>query len=290
MHPAPSVIFFSVFSGAGFGFLAWLGLGFPAHMGLQAFFLYFIGYALAIGGLLSSVFHLANKKNAIKAFREWRSSWLSREGILAIIALLVIAIEAIARIFFAAHLAFIGALGSSLAMMTVFTTAMIYTQLKSVPRWNTPLTPALFLHFAISGGAIMAGLPLIASIGLLVLALIQFLHWQFGDQAFAGRGNSIEAATGLGSLGKIRQWEAPHSEENYLLKEMGFEIARKHAQKLRALAIVLGVILPILTFWLFQDGWIGIALAGLLHMLGALISRWLFFGEAKHVMALYYDR
>ena len=29
MHPAPSVIFFTTFSGLGFGLLTWLGLGAP---------------------------------------------------------------------------------------------------------------------------------------------------------------------------------------------------------------------------------------------------------------------
>ncbi len=35
MHPAPSVIFFSTFSGLGFGLLVFLGLGMPATHGLQ---------------------------------------------------------------------------------------------------------------------------------------------------------------------------------------------------------------------------------------------------------------
>ena len=84
MHPAPSVILFTTLSGLGFGLLAFLGLGLPPVTGWVAFVFFLLAYALAVGGLLASVGHLANPKNAIKAFREWRSSWLSREGVFAV--------------------------------------------------------------------------------------------------------------------------------------------------------------------------------------------------------------
>jgi len=50
MHPAPSVILFSVLSGLGFGMLAWLGIGKPPMTGMFAFVFFFIAYALAVGG------------------------------------------------------------------------------------------------------------------------------------------------------------------------------------------------------------------------------------------------
>ena len=49
MHPAPSVILFSVLSGLGFGMLAWLGIGKPPMTGLFAFVFFFVAYALAVG-------------------------------------------------------------------------------------------------------------------------------------------------------------------------------------------------------------------------------------------------
>ena len=42
-----------------------------------------IAYALASGGLIASTFHLGHPERAIKAFTQWRSSWLSREAWLA---------------------------------------------------------------------------------------------------------------------------------------------------------------------------------------------------------------
>ena len=89
MHPAPSVIVFTTLSGLGFGLLFWLGLGLPAVTGWVAFFMFLIAYAMAVGGLLASTFHLGRPERAMKAFTQWRSSWLSREGCCAVGALAV---------------------------------------------------------------------------------------------------------------------------------------------------------------------------------------------------------
>jgi DMSO reductase anchor subunit len=108
MHPAPSVILFSVLSGLGFGMLAWLGIGKPPMTGLFAFVFFFVAYALAVGGLLSATFHLGNPKNSLKAFSQWRTSWLSREGCCAIAALMIMGLYAIGAIFFETHWVAIG--------------------------------------------------------------------------------------------------------------------------------------------------------------------------------------
>ena len=42
-----------------------------------------------------------------------------------------------------------------------------------------------------------------------------------------------EHATGLGDLGSVKLLDAPNTQENYVQQEMGFNIARKHAEKLR---------------------------------------------------------
>ena len=77
MHPAPSVIVFTTLSGLGFGLLFWLGLGLPTVTGWVAFAFFAIAYALAVGGLMASTFHLGHPERAWKAFSQWRSSWLS---------------------------------------------------------------------------------------------------------------------------------------------------------------------------------------------------------------------
>ena len=148
MHPAPSVIIFTALSGLGFGLLTFLCLGYPSAGGIVGFIFFAIGFGLAIGGLLSSTFHLGHPERAIKAFSQWKSSWLSREAWLSLFALALSGIYALGRIFFDIDLAIIGFLSAFFCVATVFATSMIYAQLKTVPRWNSGITPIAFLLFS----------------------------------------------------------------------------------------------------------------------------------------------
>ncbi len=290
MHPAPSVIIFTALSGLGFGLMAWLGFGLPAVSGWSAFTFFFVAYALAVGGLVASTFHLGNPKRAIKAFSQWRSSWLSREGVLAIVSLLVIAVYAIGVIFLNQRWQIAGWAGALLSLGTVFTTSMIYAQMKTVPRWNTPLTPVLFFLYALAGGALLAGQTGAAIMLLIVLCSVQVLAWVLGENSFARAGHTIETATGLGNLGRVRLLESPHSGPNYLLKEMVYIVGRKHAHKLRVIAIFLMGLVPVAILTLLPTNHYMAAIAVLSHMAGLFVSRWLFFAQAEHVVGLYYDK
>lgn len=289
MHPAPSVILFTTLSGLGFGLLAYLGLGLPPVTGWVAFVFFFLGYALSVGGLLASVTHLANPKNAIKAFSQWRSSWLSREGVSAVAALLVMAVYAIALIFFDTRIRIIGLIGALLCLFTVFTTSMIYTQLKTVPRWNMWTTPPVFMLHALGGGALLAGQPRMAAILLILAGFLMVWAWIKGDEKGRG-GSTMETATGLGRIGKVRLLEPPHSGQNYLLKEMAYEVGRKHAVKLRIIALALGFALPAALMLFLPVTHLTALLAIIAHLVGIFAGRWLFFAEATHVQALYYGK
>lgn len=288
MHPALSVIFFSTASGFGFGLLAWLGFGRPDATGAAAFALYFLGYALAVGGLMASVFHLGNKKNAVKAFSQWRTSWLSREGVLAVAALLAVAPFAIGQVFLGGAPHWLGVIGALLSLATVFSTSMIYAQLKTVPRWHTPLTPVMFLGYAIAGPALLSGDAEIAGVLLMLAGIVQVVTWMVGDGLFEASRSTMESATALGRIGKVRLLESPHSGGNYLLHEMGYKIARKHAFKLRIIALLLAFVLPVLLVFGAPNVtfWMTVAIAG--HLIGVFAARWLFFAEAQHVVSLYY--
>jgi DMSO reductase anchor subunit len=78
MHPSPAVIIFTSLSGLGFGLLVFLGLQMPDVMGFFAFIFFTIGFGLAVGGLVASTFHLGRPERSLKAFKQWRSSWLQR--------------------------------------------------------------------------------------------------------------------------------------------------------------------------------------------------------------------
>jgi len=290
MHPAPSVIIFSTLSGIGFGLLAWLGMGLPAVTGWSAFAFFVIAYLLAVGGLIASTTHLGHPERALKAFSQWRSSWLSREGICAVAALSIMALYGAGLVFFDARWGFLGFIGAILSLATVFTTAMIYAQLKTVPRWNHFTTPAMFMGYCVSGGALLANQWSEALWLLIFTAIIQSIVWWRGDTALATSGTNLATATGLGFMGSVRPFEPPHTGTNYLLREFAFQVGRDHSRKLRILALILAFIIPVIVIILPNAGHLLAGIAVLSHIVGVFASRWLFFAEAEHVVGLYYGK
>ncbi len=289
MHPAPSVIIFTTFSGLGFGLLFWLGLDTSAPTGWIAFVFFAIAYLMAVGGLIASTFHLGHPERAIKAFRQWQSSWLSREGIAAVFTLLIMALYGAGLVFLGAQWSILGWLGALGALATVFTTSMIYTQLKTIPRWNNWTTPALFLTLSLGGGALLSGRVTIATILLLAAAAVQIAAWYLGDSRLKESGTTLASATGLGGIGKVRAFEPPHTGTNYLLKEFVHVVGRKHATQLRLITMLLAFAVPI-AILLLGVNHVTALLAVISHVAGVLCLRWLFFAQAEHVVGLYYGK
>jgi DMSO reductase anchor subunit len=310
MHPALSIVFFTTSSGAGFALLALLGLGAP--LGLLPLTQSFGGIALAIGalfaagGLVSSVFHLGRPERAWRAFSQWRSSWLSREGILALLTLLSAAIFGLGWVLFGATQGLIGLYGlltAGLAAATIYCTGMIYASLKPIHQWHNQWVVPNYLALALMSGCLVldflirlwsaryAGIALLTLIAVLGAWWMKERYWRLIDTTSAR--STVASATSLGSQGRVRLLEAPHTEENYLLKEMGFRIARKHRRALRRVARLTGFAVPALASacGLLLGGVAGGVVAGLAvasAALGLVAERWLFFAEAKHTVILYY--
>jgi DMSO reductase anchor subunit len=302
MRPAWSIIFFTSISGLGFGLAAWVVLGFvdlaqPQHIfGVGGIVLLLIG-----AGLLSSTLHLGHPERAWRALSQWRSSWLSREGVLAVLAMLTL-------VGWGWHLFAVGTpplwmniAAASLMAVTVYATSMIYASLKTVARWHHPLTPICYLMFAAAGG-LLAILFLLAVLGqangaafemVVLLAMasawgVKLVWWQLAGAE--GSGSTLASATGLGSLGTVRSIMPPHTSENYLQHEMGFVVARKHAAQLRLIALGLGGGVPCLLVIIDAASVIGLGIALAAHIAGVFVERWLFFAEAKHTVSLYYGQ
>jgi DMSO reductase anchor subunit len=310
MHPALSIIFFTTASGAGFALVLLIGLGVP--LGLlpanAGFGLVVLATAsvLAAGGLVSSVFHLGRPERAWRAFSQWRSSWLSREGVMAVATFVPSAVFAIGWILFGATSGIIGLCGilaASLAAGTIYCTGMIYASLKPIHQWHNRWVVPNYLALGIMAGFLLLDLierfwvswPVgTAILTLLAVALawcFKEAYWRFIDTTSAP--SSVASATGLGRGGRVQMLEPPHTEENYLLQEMGYHIARKHRVRLRAVARVAGFALPALLTLVALigsggTGAIAAALAVLSAALGLVVERWLFFAEAKHTVMLYY--
>jgi DMSO reductase anchor subunit len=122
-----------------------------------------------------------------------------------------------------------------------------------------------------------------------VLVAIKIRYWRDIDvQALpATRGDAV------GLPGRdVSVFERPHSEQNYLTREMGFVVARKHAHKLRTIALILFGLVPVIAAVLVwaspAAAAVAMPLAALSVLLGAFVERWLFFAQARHMVTLYY--
>ena len=312
MHPAISVIFFTVVSGAGFGMLAIIGFSQPLGISLPndsifVFFLSALSTGLAVAGLISSTFHLGRPQKAWRAFSQWRSSWLSREGIAAVVTLCLFGIYALIWMIEGERVVWLGIIVAIGALITVFTTAMIYTQMKTVPHWHTPLTPVVYLTFSICLGFLLTAslgqensekgnIDILVAIFLLLLAWAAKIIWwkHAAKTGFSKEGSSlsgVSSATGLGKIGKVRLLDRPHTGPNYLTKEMVHVIGRKHATRLRMIALLIGAVLPLIVVILAYLNILphgAMFIAAISMIAGLFAERWLFFAEAEHSVSLYY--
>src|SRR5262245_6769442 len=162
MHPSYSVILFTTASGAGYGLLALLGLVGLNHGPASSLWFGATALVIALGlitvGLLSSTFHLGRPERAWRAFSQWRSSWLSREGIASLVPFVPALIFAALWLGFIDAPRWVGIAGLATALMcvvTVFCTAKIYSTLITIRQWNQPLTVPVYLAFALATGAIL---------------------------------------------------------------------------------------------------------------------------------------
>jgi DMSO reductase anchor subunit len=313
MHPAYSVIFFTTATGAGYGLLACLGIS--AGLGLiePGFWFRFPSLGLALllisAGLMSSAAHLGRPERAWRAFSQWRSSWLSREGIASVATFVPTGLFGIGWVLLGKDGGWVAAMGLLSAIgaaATVTATGMIYASLKPIAQWSSRFTLPAYLIFAAMTGCVLFNALLwlfgLASTPVLVLAFaLTIVGWTWKTATWRhndvlGIGTTLNSATGLKG-GEVHSIEWPHTEENYLLKEMGFRIARKHGARLRLIAHALAFGLPLallaIASWVPAQPWLAAMLsvvAAVVQLAGMLVERWLFFAEAKHVVTLYYGR
>src|SRR3984957_15539923 len=293
MHPALTVILFTTASGAGYGLLMLLGLVralglLPATPGFGL-----VAFGLALGlisfGLLASTFHLGRPERAWRAFSQWRTSWLSREGVASMATYLPALGFAFGWIWLGRNAGGWGALGliaAPGALMTLICTGMIYASLATIQRWHNRWVVPNYLALGLMSGAVLldalarlAGgaspALTVTELALIVLAgALKLGYWRHIDTT----ASASTPATATGLAAPVRLLEAPHTEENYLMRAMGFQIARKHAGKLRRIALAAGFGAPLALALLagLIAGWAG-AVASVLAVpsvaLGLLVER-----------------
>lgn len=309
MHPALSVIFFTVVSGAGYGLFAFTAIFNAIHDGSplqQSQTLLYCGVALVLitMGLISSTFHLANPKNAWRAFSRFRTSWLAREGLLAVAFYPL----SFLYLFFVWQGAQAGTSTTFLmysvfvafwAIITVFSTGMIYACLKTIRQWHNALTPVNYIGLGVMLGIVLFLFLLSMSqpvssellvtgtyaIGLAAVTKIVYFFW-IGSPS----GPTINTATSF-TRSKVRLLDVGHTAGTFLTEEFGYEVARKRLIAIRWLVILFAFLLPVLFIWVGQSMLslqIALALTVISAFIGVMLERWLFFAEARHVVNLYH--
>ena len=310
MHPAYSVIFLTTASGLGYGLLAMLGL--CAASGLVPADRWFgiVGLTVALGlitlGLLASTFHLGHPERAWRAVTQWRSSWLSREGVAALVTYVPAVLFAAGWVWLQKTTGWWGVFGILAAVgaaFTVYCTGMIYASLRAIPRWaNRWVVPNYLILALVTGGIWFDALTRAFGVerqesALLLLVVIavgwglKSMYWREIDSALPV--STSGSATGLGEFGDVRLLESPHTLANYLQREMGYRVARKHAAKLRRIAVILTFALPLALSLLLltlspMPAMVAAVASALSCAAGVVVERWLFFAEAEHTVTLYY--
>ncbi len=309
MHPALSVIFFTVTSGAGYGLFILLalahvfGIGDPLTVG-EFYTAGILSLVMITAGLLSSTFHLANPKNAWRAVMRFRTSWLSREGVFAIafypFAVLYMLGFYINGLELGVPCILFALIGALIALITVFTTGMIYGSLKTIPQWSTSLTPANYILLGLASGATFftairalagseVGTIAALAVALVAIAAIGKVIYYF----WIGRESiTINTATGF-TRAVVRLLDTGHTCDTFLNREFGHTIDCAKVGLLRGVVYLLAFALPIILLAMIatQNGGSGLALLAAISIyLGTGVERWLFFAEAKHVVNLYHGR
>ena len=303
MNPAFSVLIFTLSSGAGYGMSILLIvlhlLGLEQNIDKQLIMVTGVcALVLITLGLLSSTLHLANPKNAWRAFNRFRTSWLSREGVFALLFYPIFFIY-LANVWFYGNqvdpLAISAGLVSALiAVIILFCTGMIYASLKTIRQWHTRLTPVNYIILGLMSGslcllAIQSALSnhlstLMPTIAYALLGLGAFT--KLGYFLWIGKpaGATINSATGF-TQARVRLLETGHTGDSFLTNEFGYEIAANKLLQLRMLMLVLAFITPTLLLVLSMP-----IVATLACLAGIFIERWLFFAEARHVVMLYHGQ
>ena len=266
MHPSKSIIFFTVMSGTGYGIFFGLFYNFlfiKISYSLEyKLILSTISFFMIVFGLLSSTLHLGHPERAWRAISQWKTSWLSREGLAAIITFIPMCLF----YFFWAidiHWYFLFLVLTCIcSIITIFCTGQMYATLKTIPSWNNPLVTPIYILNAITIGSLFVyslnfyfnyEVKLFENF-IFVLIIVNFItkliYWSSIYKKPTK--TSFETAIGLKS-NKISFFEGPHTGKNYLTTEMINIINKSNSNFLRLIFCILSFVTPIYMIYNYKS-------------------------------------
>lgn len=309
MRPQFSIIFFTTLVGMAQGllfFLALLNIEEPflstPFLSMLALPVSFIILALS---LVASFFHLGRPERAWRAAMMWRTSWLSREVIAlpTVMALTVIT-------FFFVNSGIVPAwvwaalLISNLALWIC--TAKIYQCIQFIQEWSHPSTLSNFILLGLTSGGLLLellfiiwngssvplGMSLISGTNFILLFLALNLKlWIWRRNQKLKPKSNLASATGIKGS-NIRQTSMGFMGGSFNTREFFHHQTDRVISNIRKLILLMAYIGPmiLLAFSMNSPNIAQIAIALLMHYIGLLAERWLFFAEANHPQNLYYQR
>lgn len=309
MHPALAVIFLTLFSGGGFGIMALTAIAndFQIDGGLnplQTMIAVILSLVFVSIGMLSSTAHLANPKNAWRAFTRWRTSWLAREGVFAVLYY-PFAVLYLLWVFFTSGTHDVAGLillnlAGVIGLITIFCQGMIYAVLRTIRQWNTALVPANFYVMGLAIGAtvlaaerIIVGAPAgtLVGIALALLAASAVMKGIYYFWISRPGGPTIRTATGF-NRSTVRILEQGHTFGTFLTEEFGHSLSAANARSIKVIMYIFAFVIPIAALVIGivtgQSAFAWIAVLSVVFGIG--VERWLFFVEAQHVVNLYHGR
>ena len=315
MHPSFSLILFTSMAGMAQGAivsLAVLNSGsdqLPSE--LLNVYLFPLILALLFGGLLASTFHLGHPERAWRAIMMWRTSWLSRE---VLVLPAFIALTALAYYFSwqASVPNWLWLLLSIAALALWVCTAMIYQCIRFIQEWAHPATMVNFIALGMSSGwfLLMVLLTLwsilhpnqavvtssnIAGVagftGFLILLSLSLKLWIWKRNRGLKPKSNLQSATGI-KTGFVRQISMGMMGGSFNTREFFHQQSSFFVANVRKIAFFGTYLLPVLLLTIVvSNGTLSVlVLAFVVHCIGLMAERWLFFAEANHPQNLYYQR
>ena len=307
MHPSKSIIFFTVISGTGYGIF--IGLLFNilfieiSYSLNYKLFISLVSFLMIVLGLLSSTLHLGHPERAWRAFSQWKSSWLSREGLVSVITFFPMVLFYYFWINNINGYVFLLIILCIFSLLTIFCTGQMYATLKTIPSWNNSLVTPIYIFNGITVGSLFVYsinfyfnyniflYEKFIIITIILNLLLKISYWILIRQK---TDTNIQTAVGIKSK-NISFFEGPHTGKNYLTTEMINKSNNKNNNLLRLTFCILTFIIPLYMInqysTLIVDQFIlklSMIFVFILALVGMIIERYLFFIQSKHVVGLYY--
>lgn len=309
MRPQFSIIFFTTLAGMAQGllfFLALINLEAPVFSASFISMLALpVSFILLTLGLVASFFHLGHPERAWRAAMMWRTSWLSRE-VIALPAVMLLTAMTFLYIQSGVVPAWLWAAVILGTLVLWICTAKIYQCIRFIQEWSHPSTLTNFILLGLSSGGLLLeflllvwndpntpmGISLISGVNFILLFLALNLKlWIWRRNQKLRPKSNLASATGIKSI-NIRQTSMGFMGGSFNTREFFHHQTDRVINNIRKVILLMVYIGPMVLLALNMNSpsTFQIALALLMHYLGLLAERWMFFAEANHPQNLYYQR